>query len=134
MSVLSQDECCHAFSLASHLELEPELKLESELEKEIENKEGPLGLTAFCPAVEEIENEEGLLGLTLLCPAVEEELSGEDGIMTRVLSSADETPMVRRRTIGASILGLSELLLPALSWSIQHQQILLSKHWILSSS
>ena len=67
-------------------ELEPEPKLESELEKEIENKEGPLGLTAFCPAVEEIENEEGLLGLTLLCPAVEEELSGEDGIMTRVLS------------------------------------------------
>ena len=81
------------------LELESEPKLESELEKEIENKEGPLGLTAFCPAVEEIENEEGLLGLTLLCPAVEEELSGEDGIMTRVLSSADETLMVRRRTL-----------------------------------
>ena len=47
----------------------------------------------------EIENEEGLLGVTLLCPAVEEELSGEDGIMTRVLSSADETLMVRRRTL-----------------------------------
>ena len=78
-------------------DLELELKLELEL-------------------VEEIENDDGSLGLTLLCPAVEEELSGEDGIMTRVLSSAVETPMVRRRTIGASILGLSELLLPALSF------------------